>query len=110
MQEPLTSKLFSQGGCFLLVSVLLYGFEIPDAFGYADEGVCHVLLVLEAEGAFVAHFTEHLDELGEVDGASSQLDGVACLGAFGDVLQMDVEDAFAVSLQVFDGVGCRWMA
>jgi len=93
------------GGCFLLVGVLLYGFEIPYAFGYADEGVCHVLLVLEAEGAFVAHFTEHLDETGEVDGASSQLDGVACLGAFGDVLQMDVEDAFAVSLQVFDGVG-----
>ena len=38
----------------LSVCCLLHGFEVADALGNADEGVAHVLLIFEAEGAFVA--------------------------------------------------------
>ena len=87
-----------------LLGVLLDCFEVADAFCYANEGVGHVFLVLQTEGAFVAYLAEHLDKQGEVDDATAQLYGMTCLCGLCDVLQMHVEHSLCIALQVLDGV------
>ena len=90
-EEKNMSWFFVKNDC--LSGGLHDGFEVADALGDADEGVAHVLLILEADGTLVAHFAQQLDEEGEVDDASAQLDGFALFRRSGNVLEMNVEDA-----------------
>ena len=58
--------------------------EVAYAFGYAHEGVVHILFVLQADAAGVVVFAEQADEEGKVNAAPAQL--YALVGFGGAIL------------------------
>ena len=80
--------------------MIAYGLEVAYRLRYAQEGVFHIFLELQATHAGVVHLAHHANQRGIVDLAAADLDAYACLGGIGDILDVHVEHTRMILLQV----------